>query len=118
MVLSEVNATVLPMFLCPSRRPATVYPYGDSACLNANPSPNNLVQKSDYAANGGTVEETTGYNTPATLDQGDTLNWSSTCPWISTATGVSYCRSQVSAALITDGLSFTFMAGEKLLGGP
>ena len=48
---------------------------------------------------------------PATLEQGD----SPTYPWIATqlATGICYLRSEVTPAMVRDGLSNTYLIGEK-----
>ncbi len=60
---AQNQASIQPMFYCPSRRPVALYPYADSLVPGysgsggANWSPLNTpytVAKSDYAANGGT----------------------------------------------------------------
>jgi prepilin-type N-terminal cleavage/methylation domain-containing protein/prepilin-type processing-associated H-X9-DG protein len=57
-VISGPNA-VQPMFMCPTRRTATLYPLsygnvtGEPSSNYASPSPSNLVAKTDYAGNGG-----------------------------------------------------------------
>lgn len=52
---TEYSSAVQPVFYCPSRRPYGLYPGGLPA-VNSRPFfPPNLVAKTDYAANGGTV---------------------------------------------------------------
>lgn len=118
-LLTQLITTSLPMFHCPSRREAQLYPpkpdFADTIEESANtlkPDPL-LVAKTDYAANAGdspTIDETAG---PVTMDASevDHFSWSSTEPM----TGVVFQRSTVTPAQITDGLGNTYCVGEKFL---
>ncbi|MGI9456589.1 MAG: DUF1559 domain-containing protein [Aeoliella sp.] len=46
------KTTPIPMFYCPSRRAPTLA-YGPEMSVNADPAPDGMVAKTDYAANGG-----------------------------------------------------------------
>ena len=79
-VLTKLNAqnqqAVQPIFYCPSRRPSGLYPGSTERAANAA---TNLVAKSDYAANGGSI----GFNYQATTG----------CPWTTDPTTAS-CNGQ------------------------
>jgi prepilin-type processing-associated H-X9-DG protein len=98
-----------PLFVCPSRgdgRPRPAAPWLPP--FNAEFRP--LVAKTDYAiCEGDYITDTQGG--PESLEQGDTNEyaWKDTGP----ATGVSYLRSAVRPAHVTDGLSHTYLIGEK-----
>lgn len=98
-----------PVFRCPDRPgdgtgPANldVTPFNGSAISR--------VAKTDYAINEGDWISDTGPG-PATLVEGDdpSYSWKDMTP----ATGVSFLRSRVRAAHILDGLSHTYLVGEK-----
>jgi type II secretory pathway pseudopilin PulG len=108
----QVNTNPIPIFYCPTRRPAKNYPLvnfaGNFVAFNCVPLA--ATSRLDYAANcgdSGTNEYGVG---PATLAEGD-----STYPWPDTTslTGVSFLRSQVKPADILDGTSVTYLIGEK-----
>jgi len=109
--------TTMAIAYCPTRRQAVAYPNtrSQSDWYNANPAPS-MVARSDYAANQGdsTIDEI-GPG-PATLADGDNPLY----PWYdaihsNNATGISFIRSMVRLAHITDGPSNTYLAGEKYL---
>lgn len=50
--LVQQKSTPVPFFICPSRRPAELS-FGPETSVNAANPPDNLVAKTDYAANGG-----------------------------------------------------------------
>ena len=68
------------------------------------------MAKTHYAVNEGDYITNTGAG-PTTLQQGDSASY----PWVDTtlATGIAYQRSQVTPAMVTDGMSCTYMLGEK-----
>jgi len=72
-----------------------------------------LVARSDYAMNGGDYVQWRLKVPPTDLAQGDkpTFKWDD----MSLQTGISYQRSQVTMASITDGASNTFLIGEKYM---
>jgi prepilin-type processing-associated H-X9-DG protein len=69
-----------------------------------------LVAKTHYVVNEGDYITNTQAG-PTSLQQGD----SSSYPWVDTtlASGICFQRSQVTPAMVTDGLSCTYMLGEK-----
>ncbi|HEV3342408.1 MAG TPA: DUF1559 domain-containing protein [Pirellulales bacterium] len=108
----SVNTNPVPLFYCPSRRAATLYPFvnfpGNFVAYNCVPL--TASSRLDYAANcgdSGTNEIGSG---PESLAQGDT-----TYPWPDTTnlTGVSFLRSEVRVGDILDGTSVTYLFGEK-----
>jgi prepilin-type N-terminal cleavage/methylation domain-containing protein/prepilin-type processing-associated H-X9-DG protein len=112
-----VQQTPLQVLTCPSRRGV-----GLSAC-NPVLVPRNAdwtaeVATTDYAANEGDyITDTDGG--PATYSAGDDKRF----PWkdVSKATGVCFLRSEVRTQMIRDGLSHTYLFGEKYVstrGGP
>jgi prepilin-type processing-associated H-X9-DG protein len=85
--------TPLALMNCPSRRRAIIYPFAyASGDLASNAAPNdpadNVCAKADYA-----VCSATGFGT--------------------SESGVSFARSEVAAAAVHDGLSNTYLVGEK-----
>jgi prepilin-type processing-associated H-X9-DG protein len=70
------------------------------------------IPKNDYAVNGGDCfAESAIWQGPATLQQGDANQY----PWtdLSQFTGICYQRSEVRPAMVSDGLSQTYLIGEK-----
>jgi prepilin-type N-terminal cleavage/methylation domain-containing protein len=118
-LVQQVSA-VVPTLICPSRRKAIAYPcvqtpagYGQEYNTASSPT----FSKTDYAANGGTVQFLgTGpgsYTDHSCLQTYPNCSWSN--PNQSSFTGVSGERSEVKPAQIFDGLSSTLLAGEKYL---
>lgn len=110
--LGELSRTPLPLFHCPERAaPSTGPANPDVAPVNADWQPN--VAKTDYAINEGDWISDTGRG-PLTLAEGDKASY----PWkdVSLASGISFQRSRVRAADVTDGLSQTYLVGEKYVG--
>ncbi len=106
-------ATPLPGFNCPSRREAIPYPNYKSIAFQLTTSPVIQVARSDYATNAGDYRDARNDNLSpldlATADKRTDSDWDN----MSHQTGVSYQRSQVTMADITDGASNTFLIGEK-----
>ncbi len=112
--LAEAEQAVIPMLICPTRRKVIAYPCPYPAW---NASSAALCSKTDYAANGGSVQFLgTGPNPSANC-----FTTYPNCPWsnsdaaLAAFNGVSGERSEVRAGQITDGLTYVFFAGEKYL---
>jgi prepilin-type N-terminal cleavage/methylation domain-containing protein len=102
--------TPVAAYNCPTRRPAMAYPFG-----GWNTSPNIITPancgKSDYAANSFDFNDTPyGPNSYAAAP---------TFPWAAQpgtkGLGVSFLRSKVRERDVSDGLSNTFLCGEKYM---
>ena len=116
---NKVVRTPLSVVNCPSRRGAQLYTNvvnGTLLAYNAmdNPPDDNVVARTDYAANAGdfTIGDFTVFRTPYGPD---TLAGEASYDWINTAkyTGLSYQRSEVAIADVSDGTSHTYLFGEK-----
>jgi prepilin-type N-terminal cleavage/methylation domain-containing protein/prepilin-type processing-associated H-X9-DG protein len=120
----KLVATPVPMFYCPSRREAKLYPHNSKYAngLLEIPAWPNLgtwpkeSAKIDYAANAGDVQQYLfGVSGPFNLaaeDKGVT-NWNIAA--IVNNTGICFARSEIRIAEITDGTSNTLMVAEKFL---
>jgi len=94
---------------CPGRRGPELYPYTSSLVPRNAPLPRR-VAKSDYAINGGSVKINSGpgpdNTSPASIQS---YLW----PDTDVFNGVSVVRSKMGFQGITDGLSNTYLVGEK-----
>lgn len=109
--LSRLVLTPLAVARCPTRPAPTLSPATPAGVLyNADWA--TQVAKTDFAVNGGDYfTESAIWQGPATLEQGDNGPY----PWTDLAqfTGVCYQRSEVQPAMVHDGLSQTYLIGEK-----
>lgn len=101
----------IPAFVCPSRRANRVYPRPKKQ-VYVNGLAVDKAAVIDYAVNAGDTGEL-WHGGPANIDQviNGSFNFSAT----DANTGVSYARSQIQRGHIKDGLSNTYLAGEKYL---
>ncbi len=99
--------TPLAVLHCPSRRSAELVVNERGWHPHLHPQPI-LVARNDYAANGGGQLIAFGPG-PKTLAEAKTFAW----PDTKASTGVCFQRSEVQFRDITDGLSHTFLLGEK-----
>jgi prepilin-type N-terminal cleavage/methylation domain-containing protein len=108
--VAQQNQVVIPFFYCPTRRlprtrPITFTPY------NSSPMP--LIVRADYSANcgdfGSALMSPPEGPSPTVAPR---FNWDNAQRGL---TGVSYVKSEISAAAITDGLSKTLLIGEENL---
>lgn len=114
------SETPIAVFNCPSRRPAMLYPVREDVYpyppLNSEFSP--LVAYADYAANAGDLfllpaipygppDLASGENDPTFLADQKFIKRK--------CTGIQYAGSEVGIPKVTDGLSKTYMVGEKYL---
>ena len=122
--IEKMVATPIATFYCPSRRQATVYDnwtqYGN---VRNCPTINRVkfVAKSDYAANSGDSRYNAGDNysiTPNDYAQADSgFVWSDTENSRNSLyqSGVMHYRSEIGERRISDGLTKTYLVGEKYL---
>ncbi len=114
--LVQLITTPLALFYCPSRRQIGLYPYFPNAAgsieYNCNSAPN--VIRIDYAGNGGdnNIVDSTQCYQPSSYAQGETISFWATYPL---NTGVCEAHTELRLAAITDGLSNTYLVGEKCL---
>ncbi len=122
--IQQMVETAIPTFYCPSRRAAKPYPWLNQNNVNFDPPP--VAGKSDYAANLGDLNFFTNDVGPPSLAEYETYGWKHSGPEFAARfakmcncstghTGVVFQRSQVKIAQITDGLSRTYLFGEKNL---
>lgn len=106
--------SVVPMFFCPTRREAKLYPAKCGHCTQPRGcNPVREVGRNDYAANSG--DTFADFNVgPDTLEQGDVPSYR----WpklMRIMTELVHNRSQVHMKQISDGTSKTCFVGEKYL---
>ena len=111
-------STPTPTLYCPSRRSLALCKLDSTYIAPGQPSSSNIpfnsepvseVARSDYAANGGT-EAIDGGKGPTSLAEGDAPGYWS----IDTSfNGICSIRSQVRSKQVVDGLSHTYLLGEK-----
>jgi prepilin-type N-terminal cleavage/methylation domain-containing protein/prepilin-type processing-associated H-X9-DG protein len=119
-----VQAASIPLtiFQCPSRRAVATYTH-NSAMPFYNMTAPNLLPRTDYAANAGTIVPPYVNSGPPTIAEGDievphalalgaSYNWFNPDQALQ-GTGTTYLLSQVKIANITDGASHTILVGEK-----
>ncbi len=113
--VAKVIETPVPFLNCPTRRAAIAYPHpGGASGYIRNARSTNVSSRSDYGANGGDVPIFWGGggampNSYAEAAQGKFVNPDE----MAKSNGISYQRSEVRFKEITDGLSSTYLVGEK-----
>jgi len=131
---SRIRLVQVPLTICncPSRRQPILFPYGEPAGkpikYNMNYEKVDVVARGDYAMNCGSQIFDEVFNGPASYDIGDNPNY-----WRTTRTdhcthlvlddptntcyhnGISYLRSKVRAAQVTDGTTKTYLVGERYI---
>ncbi len=109
--LGRMMAVPIGLFACPSRREISVYPFANSLSpINALAVP--LAAKSDYAVNGGS-NKIVGGSGP--LGASPTAILAYRWPDTRLANGICYVRSRVRMYEVVDGLTNTYLAGEKYI---
>lgn len=110
--VAKVVMTPLSTLNCPSRRNSTAYPAPPSPLFNSDPV--ELAARTDYAASGGHNWATMCCGTVDYPDSYETADNPSF--WRKRVrTGVIYQHSEVKLTQITDGLSSSYLIGEKSL---
>lgn len=112
--------TPVPTYFCPTRRGPTVGRSTTSLDFVYNvrlAGPITGIALMDYAANGGELfDSATGFGAgPGTLAEGDAGRWGKrgVFPDLTNVTGITHVRSKFSASDVSDGLSNTYLVGEK-----
>jgi prepilin-type N-terminal cleavage/methylation domain-containing protein len=117
----ELQETPLSLVICPSRRRVILYPFRPDAVswnrprnpgiggLRVDQTP--MIAKTCYCINAGDTISPTYHGGPSSIAAAATHNWPNT----SAMTGVSYWRSEIQDAHITDGAMNTYLIGEKRL---
>ena len=116
--LGQMMATPAPFFCCPSRRGGVVGQNNDSI-NNATvlSGTNKQAARSDYVGNAGTDQHTNG-GPDSGSDTSTTFNalaYFKGLGWWDTESGTIYAGSQVSIKQVPDGLTKTYLIGEKSL---
>lgn len=107
--LGRVCETTFSAAICPSRRPIKAYTNNsdpNDALVNADKTP--LLAHGDYAGNAGDVGNR-WVRGPESIDQVSGFNW------LTGDTGIFYQHSKTTTADVQDGLSNTYLIGEKYL---
>lgn len=111
--LTHQATSVVDLFYCPTRRAAKLYPFRAKHPTAGLPLEllQNGVVKSDFAINVGDASNNESIRGPKSYAEGDspTFEW----PDTSEFTGVSFLRSAIKPGDVTDGLSQTYLIGEK-----
>ena len=112
--------TVVDTYVCPTRRNAELWPTWLATPNYSAPVTN--VARSCYAVNAGDAYTDpgltggTGPQGPASFSDAVSLTWANEYSYInSIATGISFPQSEIRARQVTDGMSNTYMAGEKFI---
>jgi prepilin-type N-terminal cleavage/methylation domain-containing protein len=124
--ITEMIATPISLFYCPTRRSVSGYPWVNSSNYNFTPPP--LAAKTDYAASFGDVNALDSDIGPRSLELAPTYIFKHSSPGFiryaklvlkSTSptghSGVIYQRSEIEFNQIPDGTSHTYLLGEKNL---
>jgi type II secretory pathway pseudopilin PulG len=104
--------TAIGVFICPSRRTVKLYPFQQRTFYNLNYPPSGVCNKTDYAANSGSITGCELDSQASSLADGDSKAWP---VFMTQYNGLVFCRSEVSEADVTDGTSNTIFCGEKEL---
>ncbi len=109
-------STPLSVMYCPSRRPAIAYPFTTTA-VYVNVANFSTIGRTDYAGNGGdSLDGVAGHGYVSSFDYAKSLSpaqWADIKGGANHSTGIFFLRSIIRLADITDGLSHTYLVGEK-----
>lgn len=109
--VASVAGVPVATFICPSRRAARAYPLlVTDPALFANAVPSTRGSRSDYAANAG-ANQIPWFSGPADMQSALAGAFGD----MSGCNGLAHQRSEVRPVMITDGLSKTYLMGEKYL---
>ena len=109
--------TPLPMFTCPSRRRCATWEVASTFSYAGAPRPFGhaaRVARSDYAINGGSSHAFSFSGPPDFKSGDDILYWKNTT-YPGMFSGISHLRTAASLSSCDDGLSRTYLVGEKMI---
>jgi prepilin-type N-terminal cleavage/methylation domain-containing protein len=110
----RLASKTLSAFNCPTRRAPITYGLVDNAGnQKVNMDPCFTLARGDYAINAGSQNRSQIFFGPNALEEGLDLKYS--WPDASDHNGLSYQRSQVRQSQVSDGMSKTYLLGEKCL---
>jgi prepilin-type N-terminal cleavage/methylation domain-containing protein len=109
-MLSQQVSYPIAGFYCPSGRRPDLYPFTGTSPVNCTSLSGTNVVKIDYAINAGDFPA--AFTGPTTIAAGVSgFTWPSTTQM----SGVSFFHSQITTAHISDGISNTYLIGEKYI---
>jgi prepilin-type N-terminal cleavage/methylation domain-containing protein len=122
----EAAKTPVAVFICPSRRRIGLFTYKPTGTeaqgfVNINLRPTSTIARSDYAICAGGKSRGTTVQGPQSLQEGDDPQYWSKDKNVTLyninngSNGVSFLRSEIQSAQISDGQSNTYLVGEKYL---
>ncbi len=120
---SRIQLVMQPISICncPTRRPSVLHPFLDVKKHNMDYASVKLLARGDYAMNSGSqFRDEIGIG-PTTFAQADdpTYDWQALFlnfpPGNPDENGISYMRSMIRSRDVTDGLSCTYLAGERYI---
>ena len=112
---SQRLQTPIELFVCPTRRALSIWNIADSFAYVRTPKPYGdvaMVARADYAINGGSSHVFSSIG-PIDFAQGDDPKYWKTGTSTVNFSGISHMRTAVAARRISDGLSSTYLVGEK-----
>ena len=113
------NATPIPTFNCPTRRPSIAYPMVNNDYLAENLTEcrkgSCLVARIDYQANTGSINAVKEDAGPKSVEEAKSYDWLYHGANRVEQNGITYQRSQITIGKIIDGTSNTYCVGEKYL---
>ncbi|MDY0166683.1 MAG: DUF1559 domain-containing protein [Thermoguttaceae bacterium] len=115
--LAQCVTTPLSFQNCPTRRRSIAYPNKTAYRLSISTELAPVAGRSDYAANFGSTNYWGG-SSPGSYNDADGLTeqkWLDDYQSGNTYNGIVYRRSEVTVAMVRDGLTNTYMVGEKYL---
>lgn len=110
-------STPVALFSCPTRRATKAWPVTSSTPHATSPRPWGAVThvaRGDYAINGG-CSHISSFGGPANLEEGDSTSFWQSAPSAMGFTGVSHLRVAAKSSSFEDGMSKTYLVGEKML---
>jgi prepilin-type N-terminal cleavage/methylation domain-containing protein len=115
--MSRMLGTPLPVFTCPTRRRCAAWEVASLYGYAGSPKPfghAERVARSDYAINGGS-SHALSFPGPPTIEIGDDHDFWKDKTYVKEFSGVSHLRTGARLSTFDDGLSKTYLVGEKMI---